>query len=160
MRSWLPVPLLSAALFALWLVLNPPLSAPAVLAAVIVAVLVPVAAAPLRPVRARVRRPLVLARLILHVAIDILVSNAQVARGLLRRSPPSGAFVTIPLELSDASGLAALAIITTGVPGTVWVELARDRRFVRLHVYELDDADAFIRHYKERYEAPLREIFE
>lgn len=160
MKRVLPVPLLSAALFALWLLLNPPLSGGAVVTAAIVAILVPIVTAPLRPARARVHRVAVLARLILRVGFDILESNLLVARGLLRRTPPEGAFVTIPIELSDPSGLAALAIITTGVPGTVWIELARDRRSVRLHVFELDDEAAFVRHYKDAYERPLREIFE
>ncbi|MBE7524261.1 MAG: Na+/H+ antiporter subunit E [Burkholderiales bacterium] len=160
MRRLLPAPLLSVALVALWLVLNPPLSPATVAMAVLVALVVPIVTAPLRPVRARIRRPLVVTKLVLRVGLDILVSNVQVARALLRREGPRSGFATIPLELSDPSGLAALAIITTGVPGTVWIELARDRRTVRLHVFELDDHAAFVRDYKERYERPLREIFE
>ena len=160
MRRLLPAPLLSASLAALWRVLNPPLSTAGVAMAVLVALVVPIVTAPLRPVRTRIRRPIVVARLVLRVGLDILVSNAEVARALLRREGPRSGFVTIPLELTDPSGLAALAIITTGVPGTVWIELARDRRAVRLHVFDLVDHDAFVRDYKDRYERPLREIFE
>lgn len=160
MKRLLPAPLLSASLFALWLVLNPPPSPAAIAMAAIVALLVPIVTAPLRPVSTRIRRPAVVARLVLRVGLDMLVSNAEVARALVRRAPPRSRFVTVPLELTDPSGLAALAIITTGVPGTVWVELARDRRSLRLHVFDVDDADAFVRDYKDRYERPLREIFE
>lgn len=160
MKRLVPSPILSASLAALWLVLNPPTSPATIAMAAIVALVVPVVTAPLRPIRTRIRRPVVVVRLILHVGLDLLVSNALVARALLRRTPPKSAFVTIPLELTDASAIAALAIITTGVPGTVWVELARDRRTLRLHVFELDDAEAFVRHYKDRYERPLKEIFE
>lgn len=160
MKRLVPSPILSASLAALWLVLNPPTSPATIAMAAIVALVVPVVTAPLRPIRTRIRRPVVVVRLILHVGLDLLVSNALVARALLRRRPPKSAFVTIPLELTDASAIAALAIITTGVPGTVWVELARDRRTLRLHVFELDDPEAFVRHYKDRYERPLKEIFE
>ena len=69
-------------------------------------------------------------------------------------------FVVVPLDLRDANGLAALAMITTVVPGTVWSELALDRSALLLHVFDLDDEDAFIAHFKARYEQPLMEIFE
>lgn len=160
MRRLLPSPLLSASLFALWLVLNAPPTPGQVLLAAIVALGLPVVTLPLRPTRVRIRRPALLFRFILVVARDVLVSNAHVARALLRRKPPGGGFVTVPLELTDPAGLAALAVVTTGVPGTIWVELALDRRTLLLHVFELDDAEAFVRDYKDRYERPLREIFE
>lgn len=161
MRRLLPAPLLSLALFALWLVLNSASPGHLLLGAAL-AVAMPLLAAPLRPVPARLRRPGVLLRLVLTVGADVLASNWQVALGLLR-SPwrePRGTFVTVPLELHDAHGLAALAIITAGVPGTVWCELALDRSAVLLHVFDLDDEAAFIAHYKARYERPLMEIFQ
>jgi multicomponent K+:H+ antiporter subunit E len=113
-------------------------------------------------VRPALRRPGVAARLVLTVAHDVLVANAQVARGILagRTRPPHSAFVQFPLELREPHGLAVLAIITTIVPGTVWSELALDRGMLMLHVFEVDDEAAFAAHFKSRYEQPLREIFE
>ena len=66
----------------------------------------------------------------------------------------------IPLELRDPSALAALATITTVVPGTVWSELAFDRSALLLHVWDLNDEAEFIAYFKARYERPLMEIFE
>jgi multicomponent K+:H+ antiporter subunit E len=77
-----------------------------------------------------------------------------------RRALPRSAFVRIPLDLRDANGLAALAVITTIVPGTVWCELALDGSALLLHVFDVDDEPAFVAHYKARYERPLMEIFE
>jgi multicomponent K+:H+ antiporter subunit E len=74
--------------------------------------------------------------------------------------PLRPAFVTIPLAIRDPNALAALAMITTIVPGTVWCELARDASVVRLHVFDLDDEAAFVADYKSRYERPLADIFE
>jgi multicomponent K+:H+ antiporter subunit E len=68
--------------------------------------------------------------------------------------------VIVPLELRDALGLAALSMVTTIVPGTVWSELALDRTALLLHVWEVGDEGAFIARFKTRYEKPLREIFE
>jgi multicomponent K+:H+ antiporter subunit E len=104
----------------------------------------------------------VLLRLILTVGWDVVMSNLKVGRDVLRsaRRMPASAFVRIPLDLRDANALAALAIITTVVPGTVWCELALDRSAVLLHVWDLEDEAAFISHYKSRYERLLMEIFE
>jgi multicomponent K+:H+ antiporter subunit E len=162
MRRLLPAPLLSASLFALWLVLNQSLSAGHLLIAVALGLLVPVLTAPLRPLPARIRRPGAVVSLIITVGVDVLTSSLEVGWGVLRARwrPPNGAFVKIPLELRDPNALAALAIITTVVPGTVWSELALDRNVLLLHVFDLDDAPTFIARYKSRYERPLREIFE
>jgi multicomponent K+:H+ antiporter subunit E len=162
MKRILPAPLLSAALFALWLVLNQPFSAAHLLLGIAVALAAPLLSAPLRPLPVRIRRPGVIMRLIATVGYDVLLSTLQVALGILRagRRPPRGAFVKVPLDLRDANGLAALCMITTVVPGTVWSEIALERNVLLLRVFDLDDEAAFVAHFKLRYEHPLREIFE
>jgi multicomponent K+:H+ antiporter subunit E len=162
MKRLLPAPLLSIALFALWIMLNASLDAGNLLLAAIVALAAPVICAPLRPLPVRIRRPGVLLRLIAAVAHDVVVSNLLVGWGVLNasRRMPHSSFVVIPLELRDPNALAALAVITTVIPGTVWSELALDRSAVRLHVFDLADEAAFIAHYKSRYEQPLKETFE
>lgn len=162
MKRLFPAPLLSANLFGLWLVLNQSVSAGHVLLAALLGVLIPRLTAPLRPLPVRIRRPRVLARLILRVGKDVLVSGAEVAWGLMRLPwrTPNGAFVRIPLDVSDPNALAALAVITTVVPGTVWSELAPDRSVLLLHVFDVRDETRFIAHYKSSYERPLKEIFQ
>ncbi len=110
----------------------------------------------------RLRRPATVARLLLVVGLGVLQSNLDVARGILRSRVrrSTGAFVKVPLELTDPSALAALAMITTVVPGTVWTELAIDHSAVLLHVFDVDDEAAFVADFKARYERPLKEIFE
>lgn len=162
MKRLLPAPLLSAALAALWLLLNASLSPGHLLMAALLGIVMPLLSAPLRPQRGRLSRPGVLVRLIGVVAKDILHSALEVARGIVAppRRAPRSAFVRLPIELRDAHGLAALAVITAGVPGTVWTELAPDRSWLLLHVFDLDDEQAFVAHFKQRYERPLMEIFE
>jgi multicomponent K+:H+ antiporter subunit E len=161
MRRWLPSPLLSAALWALWLLLNDSLAPAHVLLGALAGWAVPLLVAPLKPPGPRLHRPGVLVRLVLRVGGDVVRSALQVAGGVLRahRRPLRSAFVAVPLDLRDAHGLAALAIITTVVPGTVWCELAGDASAVLLHVFDLEDEAAFIDEYKARYELPLKEIF-
>jgi len=164
MRRILPAPLLSVALFVLWLVLARSASVGQLIVAAIAAVAMPLLAAPLLLPRPRIRRPGTLARLILRVGGDVVVSSYVVARGVLRRGDrlPVGRFVRMPLELRDPHAIAALATITTVIPGTVWTELAGDRSWYVLHVFDLreDGVDAFVARYKGRYEHPLKEIFE
>jgi multicomponent K+:H+ antiporter subunit E len=162
MKRWLPAPLLSAGLFVLWLLLNQSIALGQVLLGAAVAVLMPVLMAPLRTASGPMRRPGVLARLVLHVGGDVVRSALDVGFGVLRagRRPPRGAFVVVPLELRSEQALAALAMITTVVPGTVWSELAPDRSALLLHVFDLDDEATFVAGFKSRYERPLQEIFE
>lgn len=162
MKRLLPAPLLSLALFVLWIALNQSWQAGHLIMAALVAVVMPVLMAPLRPYRAPVRRPAVLIRFILTVGWDVVLSNLHVGWRVLNlsRRVPHGAFVRIPLELRSPVALASLAMITTVVPGTVWSELALDRSWLLLHVFDVDDEAAFVAHFKERYEQPLKEIFE
>jgi multicomponent K+:H+ antiporter subunit E len=160
MKRWFPAPLLSAGLFALWLLLSRSLGLGSLLLGLLLAWVLPLLARPLRPAGPPVRRPLLLARLILRVGGDVVRSGLDVARGVLRagRTPPRGRFVVVPLELRDEHALAALAMITAVVPGTVWCELSTDRSRLLLHVFDLDDEAGFIAHYRTCYEQPLKEI--
>ena len=162
MKRLLPAPLLTAALICMWLVLNRSLSLGQILLAVLFGVAAPALLAPLRPARPRIRHPLVVLRLIGVVGVDVIRSSLDVFWTLVksRVQPPNSRFVVIPLDLRDHTALAALAMITTFVPGTVWCELARDGSSLLLHVWDAPDTEAFIEHYKRAYERPLMEIFE
>jgi multicomponent K+:H+ antiporter subunit E len=162
MKRLLPSHWLSLGLFGGWLLLTRSFSIGQLLLGVLVGVVMPLLMAPLRPRPGPLRRWGVLLRLILRVGRDVLRSAIQVLAGVLRaRShPPRGTFVVVPLILHDVHGLAALAMITAVIPGTVWSELAPDRSALLIHVFDLDDEVAFIAHFKSDYEQPLKEIFE
>lgn len=161
-KRWLPAPILSLALMALWLILSNDLSPASALMALLLGVVVPLRALPLRPTPVRMRRPGLACRLFLRVGLDVIVSNWRVLRGTLARGDrlPRGGFVTVPLELRDPNGLAVLAAIMCVIPGTIWSELALDRSALLVHLFEIDNAQAEIEIIKTRYERPLREIFE
>lgn len=162
MRRLLPAPWVSLGIFCGWLLLARSPGIGALLFGAVLAIAVPPLFAPLRPPPGPIRRWGRLLMLILRVGRDVLRSALDVAIGVVRigHRPPRGAFVVVPLELRDLHALAALAMITTVVPGTVWCELAPDRSALRLHVFDLADEAAFIAHYKRDYEQPLKEIFE
>lgn len=161
-RRILPAPLLSVALFGVWLLLNRSLSSGHIALALILALLIPLLTRGLRPLPVRIRHPWTILKLAFHVVIDTSVSNVRVVRFLMfpsQRKHPSG-FVHIPLQVRDPNALAVLAAITCITPGSSWAELARDRSVLLLHMLELDDPQAVITMVQQRYEKPLMEIFE
>jgi multicomponent K+:H+ antiporter subunit E len=162
MRRLFPAPYLSLAMFGLWLLLNASLSPGNLLIAAVLGIIGPIWSAPLRPSPVRLNRFPRAVQLTLVVGYDVIKSNFEVAwvGSTFHRTGPRSAFVRIPLDLRDPNGLAALAIIMTVIPGTVWSELAMDRSALLIHVFDVEDTEAWVAHFKSRYEAPLVEIFE
>lgn len=160
MKRWLPSPLLSLAMFVVWLLLVATLEPAHLLLAALLAVLLPLSVRRLREEHARMRRPGVAMKLALVVLWDIVLSNIEVARRILgRESRIHPGFVWIPLDIRNPHGIAALAGIITMTPGTLSAELSADQRHLLVHCFHLEDAAATIAQIKARYEAPLREVF-
>lgn len=162
MRRWLPYPLLSLSIFAMWLLLSQDLAASHLVIALALALGGGLMVVPLEPPQARLKRPRAMAKLALLVLQDILRSNIAVARiiaGPRLDSEVSG-FVRIPLDMRAPYGLALLAIIITATPGTLWVDYDSPTGVLTIHVLDLVDENAWIATIKQRYEQLLREIFE
>jgi multicomponent K+:H+ antiporter subunit E len=162
MKRLFPSPFLAVALFVLWLVLVQSLDAGNVLLGAGLAVFWSAVTAPLMTTPPRLKRPLVVAALLARVVHDMVISNVKVSWLILTR--PSRAlrsgFIRVPLELSDPTGLAALAMIVTFTPGTAWSQLSADRRMLLVHVLEHEGESSMVRFIQSRYERPLRRIFE
>jgi multicomponent K+:H+ antiporter subunit E len=162
MRRWLPFPLLTAALLALWLLLTGSVAPGAIVLGSVLAFGAGRALTALDPPKSRFRRPRAALRLALVVLAEIVRSNNAVARIILRpvaRHRRSG-FVRIPLDMRAPYGLAALACIITATPGTLWVEYDSADNTMLLHVLDLIDEEEWVRIIKDRYETRLMEIFE
>lgn len=162
MIRWLPFPLLSLALFATWLLLNQSLATGQVILGAVLAVGGAFALAALGPPGIRLRRPGAILELSVVVLADIVRSNIAVARIILgpRQRGETAGFMTIPLDLRAPYGLAALAIIITSTPGTLWVQFDSVKGLLTIHVLDLIDENAWIAIIKQRYERRLMEIFE
>jgi multicomponent K+:H+ antiporter subunit E len=162
MKRLMPSPPLSFTLFVVWLLLNQSLDATTLVSGAVMAIVVPLLTKGLRPATVRMRKPVVALRLTGHALLDMMVSALHVAKFLLGRRNASlnGHFVHIPLDLRDPNGLAVLAMITCLTPGTAWGELSFDRSTLLMHVFDLDDEEAFVARVKQRYERPLLEIFQ
>jgi multicomponent K+:H+ antiporter subunit E len=147
----------------LWLVLNQTLAPGQVALGLLIGGVLSWAGATLRPVQARLRRVDQAVVLLCIVLADIVRSSFHVARivlGLTGSRAIHSAFVDVPLQMRDPHGLAALATILTSTPGSVWVGLSEDGRWLRVHVLDLQDEAHWIRLITQRYERRLMRIFE
>jgi multicomponent K+:H+ antiporter subunit E len=162
MNRWLPFPMTSLALMALWLVLNQSLAPGHLLFGALVGVLGPLSLRALQTPLSRVRNWRTAFRLLGIVLLDILRSNIAVVSIILfpHRQRGTAGFMSIPLDLRDPTGLALLSLIITSTPGTLWVDYDAGRHVLLLHVLDLVDEDGWRRLIKGRYERLLQEIFE
>lgn len=164
-KAVLPHPFLSVALFGASLLLSASVAPPALALAALAALAAPhiMRALDVEPVR--VKKPLVILELALLVARDVVRSNWEVARIVLRRERAGEAkrvpgFVHIPLQLRNRHALGILAVIITSTPGTIWVEYEEASGVLLLHILNLRPEDDWAGVIKGRYERRLMEIFE
>lgn len=161
MKRLLPAPWTSAVLFLVWPMLNASWSLGQLLLGAALALAIPPFTDALRPDKPALRHPLKMARLVLVVLWDILSANIEVAQRILG---PEAAihprFVWLPLRLTDAHGVVALAAIVAMTPGTLSAEISEDRRHLLIHALSVHDEAALIATIQARYEAPLCAIFE
>lgn len=161
-RRLLPHPLLSLGIGAASVLMSGGTAAPSLALAVVCALALPHSLRTLGVEPVRARRPQAMLRLAALVVVDVLRSNWAVAQIIVsgRRRERTSGFIHVPLDLRDTYGLAVLAIILTGTPGTLWVEYDRQSGRLLLHVLDLVDEETWITLIKTRYERLLMEIFE
>lgn len=166
----MPAPVRSSMLFVVWLLLNNSVAPIHLLAATILAIGIPLLTAGFRDKQTRFRHWRKAIGYFFKVLLDILLANIQVIRLVLgpnRLLKPG--FVLVPLDLKQALPLTILACTVSLTPGTVSAEILPyqdetdedvGERFLLVHVLDLPDEAALIQEIKQRYEQPLREMFE
>jgi multicomponent K+:H+ antiporter subunit E len=160
-KRLLPAPVLSALLWAAWLMLNQSHSVGQVLLGAALALVVPWFTERFRPQKPNIGSLGTVVRLGLTVLRDIVKSNIDVARLILGpESRIQPRFVWVPLRIRDPHGIVALAGIITMTPGTLSADVSDDRRHLLIHAFNCDDEAALIADIQARYEAPLMEIFD
>lgn len=159
-RRWFPAPVLSAAIFCVWLLLNNTLFIGHVLLAVALAWGIPLVTLGRDAPPMSMRKPRVFARLMAIVLWDIVVSNVQVARRVLGpESAINPQFLWVPVALESDLGRLWLAGIITMTPGTVSALFSDDRKYLLVHTFDVDEPTHVVSGIKQRYEQPLKEVF-
>jgi multicomponent K+:H+ antiporter subunit E len=161
MRPLIPHPLLTPMLALVWLLLANDFSFGHIVLGLLLGWAIPLFTLRFWPDKVTIRRPATLARFTAVVLYDIVVANLSVARLIL--AGPHGlrpAFVVVPLALRSDLAISLLANTICLTPGTVSSRLSPDRRSLLVHALDVDDPEALVASIKQRYEAPLREVFE
>jgi multicomponent K+:H+ antiporter subunit E len=92
---------------------------------------------------------------------DIVRSNLIVARRILwHPNQLTPGFITYPLELTDDFAVTILASTISLTPGTVSAHYDSEAGTLLIHALHVTDEDGLVRQIKERYERPLKEIFQ
>ncbi|WP_110685501.1 Na+/H+ antiporter subunit E [Salinicola aestuarinus] len=158
---WLPMPVLSLLLLAVWLLLQHSVALGQWLLGGVLAIAIPLVCQPFWERQPRVKRPFKLIRYVLRVLVDIVVANLEVSKLILDpRGKLRPALVEYPLTLTQNFPITILASTITLTPGTVSAHLRLDGRTLLVHALDVADVDALIDEIHQRYERPLMEIFE
>jgi len=158
--AW-PHPLLSALLAAVWLLLQQSLAVPQLITAALLAWWLPRLLHGFLGRASRVHAWGTLLRLVGVVLHDIVVSNFQVAWLVLwPGARPRPAWVPVPLDLHEPAAISLFATIITTTPGTVSCVVDEAGRQILVHALNCSDPAAAATQMKQRYERPLKEIFE
>lgn len=156
----LPHPFVTLAIVGLWVALAGSYDPGSFVMGSLVGLAVPAVTRSFWPAPPRLRRPVAGLILFVRVMGDIMLANLEVARqvlGPIGRLKP--AFIEVPLDLDDTLVATMLGSIVSLTPGTVSIEIDRERHVLLVHALHVDDAEATIATIKSRYEAPLKEIF-
>lgn len=158
---FLPHPILSPLLAGLWLLLANSISPGQIVLGLLLGWAIPLLTLRFWPETITIRKPFTLVRYIGLLLYDIIIANFTVARLILgnpdRLKP---VFIELPLDLTSSLAIGLLANSITLTPGTVSACLSEDRRYLLVHALNENDPDNMIAIIKNRYERPLREIFE
>jgi len=160
-HSLFPHPLLTASLAVMWLLLNNSLAFGHILLGLFLGWAIPRYTLAFWPEKVRIYRPLLLVRFSCVFFYDVLVANLIVAR-LILVGPQvlRPAFVVVPLQLADTFTISLLANIICLTPGTISARLSPDRRQLLVHALDCADQQQLVATIKQRFESPLKKIFE
>jgi multicomponent K+:H+ antiporter subunit E len=160
-RGWFSRPVLSLLLAAVWLLLQQSLALPQLITAAVLGLVLPRLLAGFLGAPSRPGRPVLVLRFTGIVLWDIVVSNITVARIVLNPAArPQPAWVEVPLDTRHPLAVTLLATIITTTPGTVSCIVDDEGGRILVHALDCSDPAEVARQIKERYEAPLRQIFE
>lgn len=160
-RKLWPHPRFSVFLLVLWLLMVESLAVSQIVLGLGLAWLIPFSTQQFWLEQSSMHHPVLMLKYAGRFLADILRSNLLVAWQILhpvKHLQPG--FVAYPLAIKDDFAITILACTITLTPGTVSAHISRDKKTLLLHVLHLVDEQALIQGIAERYEKPLKEIFQ
>lgn len=161
MKKLLPHPILSLALWVIWLLLNNTVAPGHMLLGAILAIVIPLLTSAFWPEKVTIKHPLTLFKFVAVVMWDIMVANVIVAKLILgNKNNLQPKFLHIPLDIKEPIAISLLANTISLTPGTVSCDVSEDQKTLLVHGLHEEDPQATIDEIKSRYEAPLKKVFE
>lgn len=160
-RRWLPHPTMSLMLFLMWLLLFNSLAPLVLVSGFFLSWFLPIVTRMFWTEVPHVKHSGKLLRYMLMVLGDIVIANMVALKLILGpRRNLHPAWVEVPLDIRDPYAITILASTISLTPGTVTTEVGPGHGKLLIHALNALDPDALVADIKQRYEAPLKEIFE
>lgn len=160
MKKLLPHPVLSLSLVFIWLLLNNTIAFGHVVLGSILAILIPWFTSGFWAQRVYFSNPKVFLKFSMIVLYDIIIANLTVAKQVIGSNDKlKPMFFNVPLDITHPLGISTLASTISLTPGTVSCDLSEDQSYLIVHGLVIDDEQEVIDEIKQRYEAPLMEVF-
>jgi len=161
MKKILPHPILTLTLWVVWLLLNNTVAPGHMVLGAILAIVIPLLTSSFWAEKVVIRHPFTLLKFVAIVFWDIMIANVIVAKLILgNKETLQPKFLHIPLDLKHPLAISLLANTISLTPGTVSCDLSEDRKTLLVHGLHEEDPDATIKEIKQRYEQPLKKVFE
>ncbi|MDA9003947.1 Na+/H+ antiporter subunit E [bacterium] len=160
-QAIVPRPLHSLTLFVVWLLLSGQVNSATLTIATLLSLLIPRILTVFCDPIPMVKRPLAAAIYLAKLLYDIVLSSGHVTINVLKPSHQlTPGFIRVPLLLEDEFVMALLASSVSLTPGTVSADVDEDKQYLYVHVLHLTDEEALVNTIIERYEMPLKRIFQ
>lgn len=161
MTRLLPHPVLTPALTCIWMLLNNSIEPGHILLGLTLGWAIPVLTYHFWPEKVIIRKPITFCRYFTILLLDIVKANFTVARLILGNpNKLRPAFVKLPLDLTSDLAISILTNSITLTPGTLSAKLSADHSYLLVHALNETEPEQLIATIKQRYERPLKEIFE
>lgn len=116
---------------------------------------------PVKPVDTLTRKVGAFLVLVAVFLWELLKADWAVLKIVLSRNPRTrSGIIALPLELKSDWGITLLGNMITLTPGTITMEVAPDRKFIYVHVIDIENAEDVKRDIKKAFETRIREVFE
>ncbi len=158
-RLGFPQPFMSLMLFGIWQLLSDGISGASIIIGIALAWLLPQLTRGFRSERPGIVKAWLMPVYLLRVVIDIVIASASVARLVLGSRTPRSAFINYSITLENPLAITILASTVSLTPGTVSADISDDKRTLLLHILDTDDPQQVVADIRQRYEAPLLEMF-
>lgn len=161
MKKLFPRPGLSFMLLLIWMLVQMSASPGTIVMGLILAIIIPLGTKRFWPNAPRTKHVGLLLKYMVVFLWDVIVANLQVAKWIIGpQDKLRPRFIFIPLDIEHPFTITVLASTISLTPGTVSAHLSGDRKMLIVHALHSPDDEETVRAIKERYEAPLKEIFE